>query len=452
MEAELQDLARWAEARYGRMTAPAAGLSPVENGVTVPFTAREYAHLARIPSVGSPEWSAMARTRVPSPDPYTRSPVRDGYLAWDFVAVPRAPVYEGVMADLKTVRNINTDWAGTREGLSRAGLLRVDGRIERPGGRWILDYAARPDGWDLLGLAHWLAHRYAPETDERSPYVDRDGVRELYPLMAARLAVALLLDLPVDVDNPRLLPHGIDVRCNVGLRNPGLRVSAFRDPPVPDTSLVVVQTAVHIEPPPGLRTRVSTRARWACQPAVVVVTGWESFDVVSRAVLMSGRRDLLYAATVEDLEPPDGLRYVLQLAALAGSPRAGVAPHEAVAAVKPPPWPCRSCLRTNPGTVDAPVRPRGRYPGPGRVPVWDEYCRAMEALYRSVLAAAETVDRRLDPRMRRRREARRAALTAERARREAAARERVLTKVATGKGLTPRQQILWNRMKQEQTT
>ena len=353
----------------------------------------EYGRIMRIPPAD-----------VISPNPYAASKRASGrikaHACWDAaVGIPaskhRATDDLPEYGKVQVLRRINTTWSSsTLEGLHKVGPTTNNGFVIRPAAPWLIDLQTIPFGWELIEMAHVLAHM---RTEPKMFKNDKTRL-QWAPSMAqfrkelAKLVIASIFGIPIDVKTPqdveKLAPDiswgGIEVAVATDILNPVMRVPVYTgNSPIPDKSVLYIDAGVFVEPhPQGWSTGSLKSARydmWSGLPTMVVLAGWETVEYVTHAPIYKGSRPkdaVTYALSPVDLMPMDTLPAMLKLAANEYS-----MPVETDTEKYPLNWladpgymeywmrtyplPCPACQMVNSRSIGAPERPKMRMPKPG---------------------------------------------------------------------------------------
>ncbi len=238
-------------------------------------------------------------------NPFAPSAYRDGgTLAWDSAFGLHAekedcsnPVQP---RDVRAQIRCNDEWQRQiLPQLGRVGPLGPGGALVRPQGPAIIDFQALSDGWDLLEMAHVLAHSRTDTGGMRkwTPTEAEDVTRCEFHQAVGEIAVAQVLGLPIDVTprnrhtrNHSHLPYGLDVQVSLDVLNPRIAMPWFSPGgPVFDKTLAVVSVGLLIGPVPAGWANgsgvINKTDRWTGLPTLAVIAGWAPIEMLAQAQL-----------------------------------------------------------------------------------------------------------------------------------------------------------------------
>lgn len=418
-----------------------------------PFNFSDYPHKDKVQYLGSKEWIDVLKIppeSLMSANPFEPSAIRPGgFKIWDAaIGIPASSsrnIEPMRMTEIKPIRNCNTHWNGpAKVALSRVGPLGPNGAMLRPVDRWLVDLKEIPEGWNLLNMAHGLAHLRGDEslTHDSAFIYRKPDLHFRVPSSLAEIVMAMLFGLPLDIGprqegkpgRPDFPCYFIEMKssayfpdgfCHIPqVSNEALRV---------DETIAVVSASVFIEPPPGGFATGSTNKsdddRWCCMPTIVMITGWELVDVITHLPLMSVnpkdvKKDVCYGLLPEDMMPPESfLAYLHKAKEIYGDPMEATEKwarreghpewienfmyvEDFLSSKKfsdlymnTPPLVCEQCMNWNTRSEGTPIKPWGRKPKYSRIkdrPEWVEHgLKIKEALKKYILPAIEKYEGKL---------------------------------------------------------
>lgn len=358
-----------------------------------PFDTLDYPYANRLGSLDSPEWRTLFRTKpehIIAGNPYAQSTQRNGFACWDTaIAVPACDIRSDKITSLNQLsptRNVNTFWTNeVTPSLRTVGAISGDGKISRPRiAGYSVDYKAL-DYYELIETAHVLAHirgdeqKIGKKTHYAQSFTDRHMVQAI-----AEMTVALLFNLPINVsrywknNGEPNLPYGIKVTATTNYQEPMLIIPWKGDKaPAFDETVMIVHTAVHVEPYPyGFITgsnKYNINDRWCCMPALVTIVGIECIDYITHQNVVVVGHEPCYVTHYLDLLPPAYLANVISLGEqVYGKAQSSIEMTQVDtwvnsryfdnAFMETPPLPCRECLLHNRAAEGKPIRPEVRPP------------------------------------------------------------------------------------------
>lgn len=368
-----------------------------------PFSNGDYPHAASLRSLIEAPWNVIMQQPpadlIPV-DPFEPSPWRkSGTRLWDAAVGIRAssirPPHVIRTRNVPGIRGTNTLWTQQLvPALGRVGRLMPDTEFQRPQGPFIFDMVMDPRGWDILEGAHALAHRVGDikPKERKKTMLNVSSTRFHTQRFLVQLLVCRAYGLPMDVicldegikGLPDIRQYGIEIKSSSYFRTPVLRVPVDGSEAArPDETMALINASVFIEPHPhGFTTSTGNWKevnRWACNPTVVMISGWELMDVVAHQALCSADPDdkgepVCYGMSPVDLQSPDTFWAYLRYASMhKGMPAVDNQRYWYVddwldstdykaAVSEAPPLPCRDCMRINMRSEGAPKRPLSKPP------------------------------------------------------------------------------------------
>lgn len=351
-----------------------------------------------------------------SPDPFEKNLATGNYKMWEaIINTPVAGRAVHVAADPGFTRGINTYWKTQGyNAVRRVGPL-GSAKLDRPAGPWVVDLRTYNNGYDLLDMAHTLAHIRGPiEIPDGKNSFGRNATVHRFYLALAEILVSELYGIPMfKQDKPagQDIWPGIRIAVSLDIMNPRFYVPWMIDPPVPGSTTGVLGVCFHVESAPySLKlpnTTYRPHERWSGHPSVVSIVGFEAIDVVSRYDIgfksryVKTRDAGAYVFTADDLLSPEYLSAHAELADASGF-------HWAEEVMRPlewmkseeyeklrsgvPPLPCRLCFAPNAKSSVTPDKPRKRaVASPKKGTEWHDYMKTMKEgtkhAYRSTVLA-----------------------------------------------------------------
>jgi hypothetical protein len=369
-------------------------------GYIFPFSEFSYVHSDHIRQCMDIDKLRKTVNGWPDIDVLEHSDIHQGFKLWDLaIGVPRdgKPLAIGPSAP---ALNINTDLNGLRLALNHVG--RIGDIVLTPTHPDIVDLTTLSHGWELIDLAHAVAHlRSDPYNGKVFKVWHKNPVQKEFYRALTDLTLGFKLDTAVNMTPDR------DALGSCGLPLLMISTQNVLDPnrleasvpvsnlytPKPNTALVVVFAALRICPMPyeiltGSTEGLNMSDVWSGLPSMVVFYGWQFVDIITHWPIVdrSGKGDIAYmnyVAMAEDLLPmsllPEYISATSQVCDII-APKLSVwldsdQPINLLQRCNP--LPCKCCMRINPKTELAPVRPWS-YVKPGTkeefIPkVWKDY-------------------------------------------------------------------------------
>ena len=227
---------------------------------------------------------------------------------------------------IQPVRNTNSWYAGYRDSLQRVGPLNQGLAPLRPVYPWVFDLTTMDDGWQLLEVAHVLAHlRGDDKLAWRRWATDMSQTAGHLVGALANVIVSQVFGLPLNIikdptaglgkEGLDIATYGVDIRASGRFTFPVFRVPwCSNESPRPDCTRAYLHVAVYSQPVPHTYamegTDTSDFDRWGCTPTIVAIVGWEAVDYITHATLTAfnpadADQQILYTVHPADLLPPD---------------------------------------------------------------------------------------------------------------------------------------------------
>ena len=341
--------------------------------------------------------------------PWEPSPCRTGLAVWDrSILVPRSS--GSVLPAGQAVGHvINFDWHQTLMDLNDVtpGL-----KGKRPDGQHVWDLLKFPDSWELVNLAHSLAHKLVHVERQRFRYCQTSQILAgcLFKIMLA-IKYDLVMDMEPGKDRTGTLDslekRGIRIHMSRQFRNPRMDIPCIGPNSLrQDYDTCVILAAMHFEPQPNQRIMDESRwlevNRWSCLPTIACFSGWQTVDVITHSQLVRYRngKDLFWELPVHAMESSGKFHLLLNEKDEGDNRRF----FKVWDYLDSPEWkkdkacsrtlPCRSCMQVNSRIENSPVKPVGEMDEKNKD--WLKYEEGMETIYSTCEKAIQFYEGHID--------------------------------------------------------